>query len=85
MHRMARNKLWSGVDIKLTSIDKHQRRLARRFRALDRHYLGDRASLAENAIRRLERKERRTKPIRCKTVLADVGGGTRTRTLDPLD
>jgi integrase len=30
---------------------------------LDRHYLGDRAALAENAIRRLERKERRTKTV----------------------
>jgi integrase len=31
---------------------------------LDRHYLGDRASLAENAIRRLERKEKRTKAVK---------------------
>ena len=31
---------------------------------LDRHYLGDRAALAENAIRRLERKEKRTKPVK---------------------
>jgi integrase len=31
---------------------------------LDRHYLGDRASLAENAIRRLERKEKRTKTVK---------------------
>lgn len=31
---------------------------------LDRHYLGDRASLAETAIRRLERKERRTKTVK---------------------
>jgi integrase len=31
---------------------------------LDRHYLGDRATLAENAIRRLERKEKRTKPVK---------------------
>jgi len=30
---------------------------------LDRHYLGDRAALAENAIRRLERKEKRTKTV----------------------
>jgi integrase len=31
---------------------------------LDRHYLGDRATLAENAIRRLERKEQRTPPVK---------------------
>jgi integrase len=31
---------------------------------LDRHYLGDRATLAENAIRRLERKEKRTRPVK---------------------
>jgi integrase len=31
---------------------------------LDRHYLGDRVALAENAIRRLERKEKRTRPVK---------------------
>jgi integrase len=31
---------------------------------LDRHYLGDRATLAENAIRRLERKGKRTKSVK---------------------
>jgi integrase len=30
---------------------------------LDRHYLGGRAVLAETAIRRLERKERRTQAV----------------------
>jgi integrase len=31
---------------------------------LDRHYLGERAALAEAAIRRLERKEKRTKTVK---------------------
>ena len=31
---------------------------------LDRHYLGERAALADAAIRRLERKERRTKAVK---------------------
>jgi hypothetical protein len=33
---------------------------------LDKHYLGRDVRLAENAVRKLERKERRTKTVKCR-------------------
>ena len=56
---------------------------------LDKHYLSRDQALAETAIRKLERNQRRTKPVnqgvnRSSQDRLSAGGRTRTRTWDPL-
>ena len=46
--------------------DLHRTRLKDVEAILDKHYLGRDVRLAENAVRKLERKEKRTKTVKCR-------------------